>query len=404
MTTKNDPEKPKRVSKRTPSKAKTKNDHVEKPNPNYYQLDKIASENADYNLIIGERGNGKTYAIQKHVLTKFLETGSQCMILRRWVEDVKPSQAQNFWDGNLIAQLGEMSNGRFTSIVYRVGKYIAVSYDDKGKPIIDDANTVGYVWDVSESERLKGQSFPNVNDIIYEEFISLATAGYIPDEITYFLNIVSTIVRDRTTVKIWLLGNTVNPYNPYFDYFGIKGLELKKGEIWTKYDPETGCKIAVEFCSKRRVGSLFGTSAKYFAFGNQNGISDMIISGDWQIPDYPTKPFKPANSLYRMFIKFDEKLMELHIMDEKRNYYVFVRNVNPKTPIPNRCFVLDLTPSTKNNYFVSLMSIPIDRLPPILPELITNQKIWFDDKMTGSYFYNFMAQSTNNKRLGMSFK
>lgn len=297
MTTK-DPTKPKRTVKKPSSKTKPKNDlkttevlSAQNPTPkkpNFYTLDRILNENADYNLIVGERGNGKTYAMQKHLIECFLKDGSQCFLLRRWMEDIKQSNAQNFWDGNLLSQLSDMSNGRFTSIILRSNKYLAVSYDDKGKPIIDDINTVGYVWDVNEAERLKGQSFPNVTNIVYEEFISLSERGYIGDEIPMFLNIVSTIVRDRTNVKIWLLGNTVNPYNPFFKHFGIKGLELTQGEIWTKTDTVTGCKVAVEFCQMRRKGDLYGTSAKYYAFGENNGASDMIVTGQWQIPDYPT--------------------------------------------------------------------------------------------------------------------
>ena len=426
MTAKNDPEKPKRTPKKTSLKPESKIDHVtpdkpkrtskktvakvdhedtkpkEAPLSPYYTLDKIMSENADYNIIIGERGNGKTYAIQKHLIEVFLSTGKQCFLLRRWMDDVKGSIAQNFWDGNLLSQLYDLSGGRFTSIIYRNAKYICVSYDDKGKPIIDDANTIGYVWDVNESERLKGQSFPNVQNIVYEEFISLATLGYIPNELTYFLNIISTIVRDRTDVKIWLLGNTVNPYNPYFEHFGINGLSLNQGEIWTKYDPTTGCKVALEFCSKRRVGSLFGTSAKYFAFGTNDGASDMIVSGNWQIPDYPTTKFKAENSRYKMFIKFDDKLMELHIMAQNRDYFVYVREISNKTSLPNRIIVLDLIPNPKINYYTSLANIPISQLPPVLVDLVNNNKIWFDKKLTGAYFYNFMAQSMNNKKSGLS--
>ena len=34
-----------------------------KEKSNYYSLDKILSKNAQYNLIFGERSNGKTYAV-----------------------------------------------------------------------------------------------------------------------------------------------------------------------------------------------------------------------------------------------------------------------------------------------------------------------------------------------------
>ena len=36
-------------------------------NTDYYSLDKILSKKATYNLIIGERSNGKTYAVKKYM-------------------------------------------------------------------------------------------------------------------------------------------------------------------------------------------------------------------------------------------------------------------------------------------------------------------------------------------------
>lgn len=360
----------------------------------YYTLDRIRKENADYNIIVGERGNGKTYSVQKMLIEKFLKTGEQCFILRRWMEDVKPSNAQNFWDGNLTAKLPDMSGGRFRNIILKSNRYIAVDYDDKDKPIINEANTIGYVWDLNEAERLKGQSFPFVTNIVFEEFISLSQLGYLPDEVTYFLNTLSTIIRDRTNVKIWMLGNTVNPYNPYFKHFGIKGLELEQGTIWTKYDAETGCKLAVEFCEMRRKGSLKGTSAKYFAFGTSDGSTDMILTGQWQLPDYPLKKYRPTFSRITMMIRFDDKLMSFHLMtDDKGRSYIYVKEESPRTHIPEETIVLDLAPSMKRNHYTAFQNLPNNDENKLIASLIANKKVYFDNRMTGAYFSNFLAQS-----------
>ena len=360
----------------------------------YYTIDRIKKENADYNIIVGERGNGKTYSVQKEMIERFLEDGEQCFILRRWMEDVKPSNAQNFWDGKLTAKLHEMSGGRFRNIILKSNRYIAVDYDDNDRPIVNEENTIGYVWDLNEAERLKGQSFPFVTNIVFEEFISLSQMGYLPDEVTYFLNVLSTIIRDRTNVKIWMLGNTVNPYNPYFKHFGIKGLELQQGTIWTKYDSVTGCKLAVEFCEQRRKGSLKGTSAKYFAFGTADGSTDMILTGQWQLPDYPLKKYRPAFSRKRMIIRFDERLMSLHLMtDDRARSYLYVRTEDPKMHIDESTIVLDLQPSVKRNHYTALQNLPASDENRTISALLSNRKIYFDERMTGAYFYNFLSQS-----------
>ena len=53
----------------------------------YYSLKKILSHKATYNMIIGERSNGKTFAVHEHALKKFWKDGSQLAVIRRWQDD-----------------------------------------------------------------------------------------------------------------------------------------------------------------------------------------------------------------------------------------------------------------------------------------------------------------------------
>ena len=360
----------------------------------HYSIKRILKEKADINIIFGERGNGKTYSVQDHLLDRFVKNGEECFILRRWMEDVKPSNAMNFWDGKHVAKFRDRSGGRFRNIILKSNRYIAVDYDDKDKPIINEANTIGYVWDLNEAERLKGQSFPNVTNIVFEEFISLSQMGYLPEEVTFFLNVLSTIIRDRTDVTVWMLGNTVNPYNPYFKYFGIKGLELKQGEIWTKTDSITGGKLAVEFCAQRRKGSMKDTSAKYFSLGESDGAVDMILTGQWQLPNYPLRKYHPTFSRKRMIILFDDHLLTFHLMiDERGRSYLYVKEDDPKMHIPEEMIVLDLQPSMKRNHYTAFQNLPSSDENRLIASLLSNRKIWYDSRLTGAYFNNFLAQS-----------
>src|SRR5699024_11620877 len=52
------------------------------------------------------------------------------------------------------------------------------------------------------------------------------------NELVLFMNTVSTIVRRRTDVKIFMLGNTVNKYNPYFKEMGLNHAnQMEQGTI-----------------------------------------------------------------------------------------------------------------------------------------------------------------------------
>ena len=64
---------------------------------NYYSLEKILSKNAQYNLIFGERSNGKTYAVLNYCLKNYFEKGEKFAIIRRYSTDVSPSKIRTFF-------------------------------------------------------------------------------------------------------------------------------------------------------------------------------------------------------------------------------------------------------------------------------------------------------------------
>lgn len=58
----------------------------------YYSLKPILKRKAVYNVIIGERSNGKTFACLKLALENYFTKGEQFAYIRRWSTDVKPSR------------------------------------------------------------------------------------------------------------------------------------------------------------------------------------------------------------------------------------------------------------------------------------------------------------------------
>ena len=67
----------------------------------YYRLDNILKKEAQYNIIFGERSNGKTFAVLEHGLKLFAETGKQLAIIRRWKEDFRGKRGQSIFDASI---------------------------------------------------------------------------------------------------------------------------------------------------------------------------------------------------------------------------------------------------------------------------------------------------------------
>ena len=90
----------------------------------YYNTSRIDKKNATYNVIIGERSNGKTYAVLKKGLTEYFKNGSQLAYVRRWKEDIIGRRASQLFSG-LIENLevSKLSNNQFSGVHYYAGKW-----------------------------------------------------------------------------------------------------------------------------------------------------------------------------------------------------------------------------------------------------------------------------------------
>lgn len=247
----------------------------------YYSGDKIRATKADYMIIYGERSNGKTYDTLRHAIDRFAKTGyEQFVYMRRNEDEVTAKHAKQF-----VANHSEFVKEKFgdtATIEYYAGSYYIYP---------DHENTrekwlIGHVMSVSGWLKYKSNAYPDVTTIILDEFLSTRRYFYenvdTPlQEFNDFLNNVSTIVRDRNDVKVYLLGNTVSRYSAYFDGFGIDPFKIKQGTI-VSFKTKAGAIVAVEHCKGSTGGKK---SDKYFDF--TTSTSNMIVSGGWEVNSYP---------------------------------------------------------------------------------------------------------------------
>ena len=71
----------------------------------YYNLDNIDKENANFNLIYGERSNGKSYQVKhKKGINPYLKSvedgikkAERFMLIRRWKEEIKPEKIEQYF-------------------------------------------------------------------------------------------------------------------------------------------------------------------------------------------------------------------------------------------------------------------------------------------------------------------
>lgn len=278
----------------------------------YYSLRNINKKNAVYNMIIGERSNGKTYATLKYGLEQFFKDRSQIAVVRRWKEDIRASRVTTLFNGHIEnGEIEKLSNGEYAGVTFYNGAFYVCNYDEEtGRPIYNENDRLGYAFALSDMEHNKSLSYPNIRTIIFDEFLTKHL--YLNDEFVLFMNTISTIVRKRTDVKIYMLGNTVSKYSPYFEEMGLNHVQdMEQGTIDVYSYGDSKLTVAVEYCKSNDSSK---ENSFYFAFNNPKLA--MITGGAWEMDMYPHLPIKytPKNVLLEYYIDFNDKLYTCEIV------------------------------------------------------------------------------------------
>jgi len=109
---------------------------------------------------------------------------------------------------------------------------------------------------------------------------------YLNDEVNLFINLISTIGRNRTNLKIFMLANAISKFSPYSSALNVKLHRMKDGEIIEKtYTNEDGykTKFAIQRTKKVEIfnNELNKEKIVYNNFGNA-GVGGMITSGEFE--------------------------------------------------------------------------------------------------------------------------
>lgn len=359
----------------------------------YYNPDKIISKNAQYNLIIGERSNGKTYAIENIILKNYCETGKQGAIIRRWKEDFRGKRGQHMFDSLISNDLpNKYTHGNYDTIIYVSGAwYLATKNSDDS--YTKDSKPFCFAFSLSDMEHDKSTSYPEITTILFDEFI---TRGYyINDEFIVFMNVLSTIIRDRNDVKIFMCGNTVNKYCPYFSELGLSHIpKMEQGDIDIYSYGESNLHVAVEYCATSVKNKIKKKSDVYFAFNNPK--LDMIKNGTWEIDIYPHLPhkYKPKDVLFTFFTIFKNDILQCEVISDANEIFVFIHRKTTEIKNTNTDLIYNLESNSSLNKRYSFIT-PIDKVDNKILYLYKANKFFYQSNDIGEIMNNFIKESKN---------
>ena len=366
--------------------SKKKKEEVHK----YYQLTDILNKGADYNLIFGERSNGKTYAALSYGIENFVKTGAQMAYIRRWMEDLRGKRSENLFANHAVnGFIEKVTDGKFNEVFYMENKWFLSYFDkEKGKRFPDDVPFC-YGFSLSAQEHEKSSSYPRVKTIVFDEF--LTRQYYLPDEFMLFMNLLSTIIRQRDDVKVFMLGNTVNKYCPYFTEMGLKQVPImEQGTIDIYKFGEGGAVVAVEYCSSIVKDKA---SNKYFCFNNQN--LQMITGGKWELAVYPHLPtkYKPKDVLFTYYIKFNDVTLQGNVIQVGNENFTYIHMKTTPIKEEDTALIYSLEMNGKPNYKRRLMS-SATYLEQQVGRYFAIDKVFYQDNEVGEIVRNYLVTSS----------
>lgn len=355
----------------------------------FYSLTKILNKKADYNIIFGERSNGKTYAALLYGIKRFVATGEQFAYIRRWREDLRGKRAENLFSNHVAnGAVEEITNGECNAIFYLSGKWYLAKYDAEKKKYYPQNTPFCYGFCLSEQEHEKSSSYPNVTTIIFDEF--LTRRYYLPDEFMLFMNLLSTIIRQRDNVKVFMLGNTINKYCPYFSEMGLKQVaNMEQGTIDIYKFGQGGAVVAVEYCStvvKQKA------SNKYFCFDNQN--LQMITGGKWELAAYPHLPTKytPKDVLFVYYIVFNEVILQGNIIQKGEENFTYIHMKTTPIKDNDNALIYSLEMNGKPNYKRKLLSTAT-YIEAQVTKYFATDKVFYQNNEVGEIVRNYLMTS-----------
>ena len=223
----------------------------------YYNYDKILSYNVPVNILIGERGVGKSYGIKDYVIRRNIKKKEKFLYLRRYENEIKSVFQKDYF--------GDIKD-----------KYKDYELVSKNKKFYINNEVFGYAKRLTEAQDLKSVSFDDISTIIFDEYaIEKNRRYYLPNEGMIIAGFLDSVIRNRNDIRIFFLMNAVEglEFSPLFSFFDLtlpynSDIQLfKNNTILLQYMNNE------EFRNERKetlIGKLMeGTLYEQYAFQNK---------------------------------------------------------------------------------------------------------------------------------------
>ena len=341
-------------------------------------------------ILTSERSVGKTTNVLLVGMVMNKLYGTVIQLIRHHID--KASYYETLFNTIIAYNKGQyikaLTDGKFNSVKYHWKNFYYATTDEKGKIVKDEKP---FCVSLAADECYSLCSFyeaPLGDWIVLDECFNETNR---PEEFVHFVHLHKTIVRDRMSDKIIVLGNNLDVNNIWYRQLMIHNevRKLHKGQSKIITTSE-GMPIFVQFMENRLPEKRKKFNKAHYGFNNPQ-LNAITGNGNWNVKMYPqTCMLEERESILRgiFFSYHDDLYLEGEWINSKSGRYFALHNARMSTARTGE-LLYTLTFPNENNQIL----FGYDKLSKKILEAIRSKRVVFADNETGDLFQKFIYES-----------
>lgn len=281
----------------------------------WFDITKAFGYNALINMIISERGIGKTFSVKKWAFSKCLkkfktfdDTPENMIFVRRF-----PYELENSFRvfSHSIAKFFPDYEFKDTKLDTYVRFRLEGEEDTEENRALNKWKKIAQLESIRWFKKSKGAAdTENTTIIIFDEFLP-EDGRYFQGskDVSYFMTIAESYLRDKSNAKIILLANKTQLYNPYFEQLDILP-DFTKEFTYKPGKTEDGSRgILLQMCPHGKYGKRkkSGYISELGGLLSTTNLSEMVTSDKFRDDDETLIERRTRNAIPLGCIQIDNK-------------------------------------------------------------------------------------------------
>lgn len=355
----------------------------------YSEILPLDNDNLKWYNLNSERSVGKTTNLLLIGMVMNKMYGTQIQLVRHHV--TKASYYKDLFNTIVLYKDGQyikrITNNKYNSVKYYQKRfYYTLVEDDKEV----DRSEVPFCVSLSADDCFvlcSTYEAPKGDWIILDECFNDRNTA---DEFVRFVHLHKTIVRERMSDKIFILGNTLDINNIWYRQLMVQNdiRKLKRGDSKIVYTPEN-MPIFISFLDNAMPEKRKKYNSLHYGFSNPE-LNAIVGNGEWNVKMYnQTCQLRDREILTRgiFFSYHDDLYLEATVINTSSGKYFEIHPCNENTARKGKLLYVLTLPVEKNQIYFGN-----DYLSRTILRYINSKRVVFSDNETGDLFEKFLNE------------